>query len=91
VAGGVIGALAESGISKDDADMYAEALCRGGALVVARVSDADVVRYQKILTRQSIDLIKRAGAYRSAGWSSFDPNEKPYTIEQIREERSLYH
>lgn len=90
VAGGVVGALAESGVSKDDADMYAEALRRGGALVVARVPDADVVRYQTILTQRSIDITKRASAYRSAGWRSFDPNEAPYTPDQIRRERELY-
>ncbi len=90
VAGGVIGALAESGVSKDDADMYAEGLRRGGALVVARVPDADVVRYQTILTQRSIDITKRASAYRKSGWSSFDPNETPYSVEQIRRERELY-
>jgi hypothetical protein len=90
VAGGLVGALAESGVSKDDADAYAEALRRGGALVVARVPDADVVRYQTILTRQSIDIAKRASAYRNAGWSSFDPNETPYSLDQIRRDRELY-
>lgn len=90
VAGGVVGALAESGVSKDDADMYAEALRRGGALVVARVPDADVVRYQTILTQKSIDITKLASAYRSAGWNSFDPNETPYTVDQIRRNRELY-
>jgi hypothetical protein len=90
VAGGVVGALAESGVSTDDADMYAEALRRGGALVVARVPDADVVRYQAILTQRSIDITKRASAYRSGGWSSFDPSETPYSVEQIRRDRELY-
>lgn len=90
VAGGVVGALAESGVSKDDADMYAEALRRGGALVVARVPDSDVVRYQTILTQKSIDITKRASAYRSAGWNSFNPNETPYTPDQIRRDRELY-
>ena len=39
VAGGLVGALVESGVVKDDADMYAEAIRRGGALVVAKVPD----------------------------------------------------
>jgi hypothetical protein len=58
--------------------------------VVARVPDADVVRYQTILTRQSIDIAKRASAYRNAGWSSFDPDETPYSLDQIRRDRELY-
>ena len=37
VVGGIIGALVESGVSKEDADVYAEAIRRGGALVVAHV------------------------------------------------------
>ncbi|HEX4158891.1 MAG TPA: hypothetical protein VHY79_10475 [Rhizomicrobium sp.] len=90
VAGGVIGALAESGVSKEEAGVYAEALRRGGALVVARVPDADVVRCQGILSRSSIDVTRRGAAYRSGGWSSFDPNETPYTLDQIREDRDLY-
>jgi hypothetical protein len=48
------------------------------------------VRYQTILTRQSIDIAKRASAYRNAGWSSFDPNETPYSLDQIRRDRELY-
>src|ERR1700759_2133721 len=45
VAGGAVGALVESGVSKDDADVYAEAVRRGGALVVAHVADDDAVRF----------------------------------------------
>jgi hypothetical protein len=90
VAGGVIGALAESGVSKDDAGVYAEALRRGGALVVARVSDADYVRYESLLSRSSVDVTRRAVAYRNAGWRTFDPAETPYTLEQIRKDRESY-
>ena len=35
--GSIIGALTQAGVSKDDADVYAETLRRGGALVTARV------------------------------------------------------
>jgi hypothetical protein len=43
-AGGIIGALTQAGISPDDAEIYAESLRRGGALVRARVNDADKSR-----------------------------------------------
>ncbi|HEX3665431.1 MAG TPA: hypothetical protein VHU23_09395 [Rhizomicrobium sp.] len=89
-AGGVVGALAESGVSKEDAGVYAEGLRRGGALVVARVPDDNVARTQSILARSSIDMTKRAAAYRSAGWSAFNPGATPYTMEQIREDRTIY-
>jgi hypothetical protein len=90
VAGGVIGALAESGVSKEDAGVYAEALRRGGALVVARVPDADIARCQALLSRSSVDVTRRAAAYRSGGWNTFDPGETPYTVDQIRKDRELY-
>ena len=35
--GGVLGALTQAGISDDDAQVYAEGLRRGGAVVSARV------------------------------------------------------
>ena len=43
VAGSVVGALTQAGVSKEDADIYAEGLRRGGAVVSARVPDADAV------------------------------------------------
>ena len=44
VAGSVVGALTQAGVSKEDADIYAEVLRRGGAVVSARVPDADATR-----------------------------------------------
>src|ERR1700704_2664936 len=38
-AGGIIGALTQAGISKEDAEVYAEGVRRGGTLVCARVPD----------------------------------------------------
>jgi hypothetical protein len=90
VAGGAIGALVESGVSKDDADVYAEAIRRGGALVVAKVSDSDAARYQAIMDRSGFSAATRATAYRTAGWKTFDPAGTPYTADQVRKERDLY-
>jgi hypothetical protein len=88
--GGIIGALTEAGVSKEDADLYAEGLRRGGAVVSARVTDADASRFQAIMDRSSVRLTDRGAAYRKAGWTSFDPNATPYTPEQVRKERELY-
>src|SRR4249919_3849567 len=53
--GGVIGALTQhAGLSKEDADLYAEGLRRGGAVVSARVGDADAARYQAVMDRSSV-------------------------------------
>jgi hypothetical protein len=38
--GGIVGALTEAGVSKEDAPLYAEGVRRGGTLVSARAPDA---------------------------------------------------
>ena len=88
--GGVLGALTKAGVSKEDADVYAEGLRRGGAVVSARVADADAPRLQAIMDHSAVKLADRSTAYRNAGWKSFDPNAAPYTADQVRRERDLY-
>ena len=88
--GGVVGALTQAGVSKEDADIYAEGLRRGGAVVSARVPDRDASRLQAIMDRSAVDIAERGAAYRQAGWKSFNPTATPYTAEQIRKERDLY-
>ena len=88
--GGIVGALAGSGTSKENAELYAEALRRGGAIVTARVPDEDELRYARILDKTAIDVTKRAEAYRSTGWKGYDPAAPAYDAEQVRRERELY-
>jgi hypothetical protein len=88
--GGIIGALTQAGVSKEDADVYAEGLRRGGAVLSARVADTDAPRLQAIMDRSSVKLADRSTAYRNAGWRAFDPASTPYTADQVRKERELY-
>ena len=88
--GSVIGALTQAGVSKEDADVYAETIRRGGALVSARVDEFDAPRVQSIMDRSSLNMADRASAYRKSGWNRFDPAATPYTADQIRKERELY-
>jgi hypothetical protein len=88
--GGIIGALTEAGVSKDDSDAYAEGVRRGGTLVSARVADGDRGRLDAILDRSAVNLQNRRAAWQKAGWSSYDPAAEPYTADQVRKERSLY-
>jgi hypothetical protein len=90
VTGGAVGALTEAGISKDEVNVYAEGLRRGGAVVSARVADTDAARLQAILDRSAVRVAERAAAYRKSGWKTFDPNATPYDADQVRRERSLY-
>jgi len=88
--GGIIGALTQAGISKEDADVYAEGLRRGGAVVSARVADGEASRLQALMDRSSVRVSDRGAAYRQGGWKSFDPTAKPYTADQVRRERETY-
>lgn len=88
--GGIIGALVESGTSKENAALYAEALRRGGAIVTAKVSDEDAGKYKAIMTQNDIDVAARGRAWRSSGWSGYDPKAPVFTAEQVRRERELY-
>ncbi|MET4799682.1 general stress protein [Bradyrhizobium sp. LB11.1] len=88
--GGVVGALTEAGVSREDADSYAEGVRRGGTLVSARVADAERSRLDTILNESSVNLRDRSSAWQKAGWRSFDPASKPYGAEEVRKERQLY-
>ena len=89
-AGGVIGALTQAGVGKDEANIYAEGLRRGGAVVSARVADADAARLRAVMDRSAIQVTDRAADYRKSGWKTFDPSASPYTADQVRKERSQY-
>ena len=88
--GGIIGALTQSGVSKTDAEVYAEGVRRGGTLVTAKCADGDRVRCEAILDQAAINIRHREEAWRDAGWTGYDPNARPYTAEQIRIERETY-
>jgi hypothetical protein len=89
-AGGIIGALTQAGVSSEDAEIYAESLRRGGALVSARVNDADKPRLQAVMDRSSVNASNRAAMYRKDGWQRFDPAAPSYNADQVRRERELY-
>ena len=89
--GGIVGALVESGTSKENAELYLEALRRGGAIVTAKVPDDEAARYSAILDKSAaIDVTKRADVYRSSGWKGYDPAAPAYDAELVRKEREIY-
>jgi hypothetical protein len=88
--GGLLGALTNAGISEDDAHVFVEGVRRGGTLVAARVSPADVLRIEPIMNRSTVKLQERCELYRRSGWQAFDPNAIPYTADQVRSERALH-
>jgi len=88
--GGILGALTQAGVSTEEADLYAEGLRRGGAVVSVKVQDSDRSKVEAILDRGSVRVSDRTDLYRRSGWKSFDPKAAPYTSEQVRKERELY-
>jgi hypothetical protein len=90
-AGGLIGALTSSGVSEDDANLYAEGVRRGGSLITARVDEALVPEAEAILKRSNwVDPAERRATYNEQGWSRFDETLDPYGPEQVEQERGRY-
>src|SRR5437763_14395084 len=90
VTGGIIGALTQAGVSEEEAHAYAEGVRRGGTLVTARVPDGERNRYEAILDRSAVNMGERTAFYQKTGWSRFNPNDRPYTVDEITRERELY-
>jgi len=90
-AGGVVGKLAEYEVSKEDAELYAEAIRRGGALVSVKTSDKNISTVEKILNQYAaVDITARRAFYAENNWTAFDANAPAYTTKQIEAERSQY-
>lgn len=87
-AGGIIGALVESGTSKENAELYAEAVRRGGAIVTIKAPDDKAGQYSAILDNAAITV--DAARYRSTGWNGYNPSASAYTAEEVRREREAY-
>ena len=91
-AGGLIGALVGTGVSEDDAHVYAESVRRGGTMVTVRSSDVRDTVVREIMDRYGpINPATRRAEYAKTGWSKFDPSAKPYLpsdtdLERMRRE-----
>ena len=89
-AGGLIGALTQSGVSEREANVYAEGVRRGGTLVTARVPETDRARYEAILDRSAVNITDRSAMWERNGWNRFDPAAPAYTPDEVRRERETY-
>lgn len=81
ITGGLVGALVGAGIPDEDANIYAEGVRRGGALVTVRAQSDDMASMAAdIMDRYNVQDIDRLGqTYRETGWSRFDENAAEYT------------
>jgi len=77
--GGIIGALLSTGMSSDHAEVYAEGIKRGGALVAVRVRGRLAPMVRTILSRYgAIDPDKRLASYRARGWTRSEEGSAPF-------------
>lgn len=91
VTGGLVGALTEAGLDRDEANVYAEGIRRGGTLVSVRVADGRVGEAERILDAQMpVDIATRERIYRDSGWTDYDPEAAPYTQAEIEKERRRF-
>jgi uncharacterized membrane protein len=91
VAGGLIGGLVDLGVPQGDAEYYAEAVRRGGALVTVRADEVRAEEAADIMRdRGAVDIEQRVERWREEGWERFDEGAQPYTADEIRRDRSMY-
>jgi len=90
-AGGLVGAMTNAGVSKEEADVYAEGVRRGGTLVSAKVDDSHLGLAETALNSvPSVDITARGAAYRQSGWTGFDNAAPSYTDEEIVDEQARH-
>jgi hypothetical protein len=89
VAGGVVGALTDVGVSETDAQIYAESVRRGGAVVTVRTDEARAAAAEEILDRHdAVDIEERVAEWKRSGWSGYDPDAPEWSAAQIEAERA---
>jgi len=87
-AGGLVAARLSPGVPQREAEVYCDAVGRGGTMVMIRASAADEQRVLLIMDRhRPIDHVAREADYRAIGWTRFDPQADSYAPSQSEIER----
>ncbi len=91
VAGSLIGAFVDWDIRDTEADFFAEGVRRGGSLVAVKAEGAVADHARAILNRHHpVNMSERVAMWRKLGWTRFDSKSKPYTVDEIAQERAKY-
>ena len=89
--GGLVGALTGAGVPEADAEVYAEAVRRGGTLVTAHVDDSRADAAALIIRHANgVDIVERRRNYKDEGWERFDETAEPPAPGQGRDSRDRY-
>lgn len=85
----LVGVLVNLDLHETDAQPLAEAVRRGGTLLVVKCDDEAVPWVQDVLERHyQVNIAQRAADWRAAGWQRFDDQAEPYTAAQLEAERT---
>ena len=89
--GGLVGALTQVGVPEHDAHFYAEAVRRGGTLVIVQATDDRARDVADVLSDAgAVDVERRREQFTATGFTAFNPEAQPLTPEQILQERAQY-
>lgn len=87
-AGGIVGALVDAGVDREHAEVYSEAVRRGGTMVTARVPEEAQYRVTTIMDEyRPVNPVSRREEYRKGGWEKFDAAAPPYRPNQAEVDR----
>jgi hypothetical protein len=87
--GGLVGALTREGVDKEDAEVYAEGVRRGGALLLVRNADRNRQEIEIALDDfDTSDVAPRRDYYRATGWRGYDPDAPEMSAAEIEAERA---
>lgn len=90
-AGGIVGALSNAGVSREEAEFYAESVRRGGTLVSANVPDDKVETAERVLANSGyVDIIERRRLYEDSGWTRYDETAPAYSDAEVTAERDRW-
>jgi uncharacterized protein (TIGR02271 family) len=84
-------ALTRLGVPEDEAQVYSEAVRRGGMLLVGQVDDSQTQKALDIIERHNpVDATERGAFYRQSGWTGYDATAADYDETTAAEERTRY-
>jgi uncharacterized protein (TIGR02271 family) len=83
--------LTRLGVPESEAQVYSEAVRRGGVLLIGQVDDSHTPEVLDIIERHHpVDADERAELYRQGGWTGYDASAADYDETAAAEERSRY-